>query len=157
MNHNVLSAWDFFRDVMHLVWKRRYVILLRWPTMLWKLTEELCRCCVLTENRMCRSVMHRPVVCVIRRKKRRKILRLQERHFLRCRMIFPTGPGMYPGGLILLFLVSIRKKGWKNMKNICLWSRMKIWSWSLSLLIFMDRIFITDAAFAWGQMEGRKK
>lgn len=30
---------------------------------------------------------------------------------LRCRMIFPTGPGMYPGGLILLFLVSIRKKG----------------------------------------------
>ena len=60
---------------------------------------------------MCSSVMHRPVVCVIRRKKRRKILRLQERHFLRCRMIFPTGPGMYPGGLILLFLVSIRKKG----------------------------------------------
>ena len=40
-----------------------------------------------------------------------KDIEVQERHFLRCRMIFPTGPGMYPGGLILLFLVSIRKKG----------------------------------------------
>ena len=32
-------------------------------------------------------------------------------HIFPCRRMTVTGRGMYPGGLILLFLVSIRKKG----------------------------------------------